>query len=454
MLAPTGTIGVAVSGGSDSVALLHALRELHPSRRFAVLHLNHGWRGEESDGDERFVRGIAAQFDLPCLVRRISPERASADSPRNREQSGRQWRYDFFRETIADATCCVVATGHTRSDQAETVLFRLLRGAAGSGLSGIWPVREGRIVRPLLDVTRAEVVEYLNRRDIAWREDSSNQDRSFARNRLRHDMLPALREEWNPNIDATLANVADWAVEEERYWLRRTADLAKRHVREEHGGLTLDTSVASALSLAEQRRLLAFVLHHPAVDAGAAGFGHVEAVRGLLLAPTGSGGVDLPGARAERSCEKILIRGRRHSAPQPFDCTLPVPGRVALPTDRDAYVRTRLLTPPKDLAYNDFRCALLDWDLVSRPLRVRNWRPGDRYCPVGRSTAKRITDLFQRGRVPAWRRTAWPVVTCSDTAGTDRILWAREFGPAREFVARPDTRRVLAVDEIRASSAE
>lgn len=454
MLAAPGTIGVAVSGGSDSVALLHALRALHPARRFALLHVNHGWRDAESDEDERFVRGIAAQFDIPCLVRRFGPERASADSPRNLEQRGRQWRYDFFRETIADGACCVVATGHTRSDQAETVLFRLLRGAAGSGLSGIWPVREGRFVRPLLDVTRTEIVDYLQRGGIAWREDSSNRDRAFARNRLRHDVLPALREEWNPNIGAALANVADWAVEEERDWLRRTAELAGRHVREEHGGLTLDTSVASVLSLAEQRRLLAFMLHHPAVDAGAAGFGHIEAVRGLLLAPTGSGGVDLPGARAERSCEKILIRGCRQPAPQPFDRTLPVPGRVALPTDRDAYVRTRLLARSADVTYNDFRCALLDWDLVSRPLRLRNWRPGDRYCPVGSSTAKRITDLFQRGRVPAWRRAAWPVVTCSDTAGTDRILWVRDFGAARDFAARPDTRRVLALDEIRASGAD
>ena len=454
MLAAPGTVGVAVSGGSDSMALLCALRELHASRRFAVLHVNHGWRGEESDADERFVRDIAAQFDLPCLVRRISPDQAGAEAPGNREHRGRQWRYDFFRETIAEGACCAVATGHTRSDQAETVLFRLLRGAAGSGLSGIWPVREGRFIRPLLDVTRAEIVEYLHRGGIAWREDSSNQDRSFARNRLRHDMLPALREEWNPNIGAALANVADWAVEEERHWSQRTAELGERHVREEHGGLTLDTSVASVLSLAEQRRLVGFMLHHPAVDAGAAGFGHIEAVRGLLTAPAGSGGVDLPGARAERSCEKILIRGRRRSAPQQFDCTLPVPGRVALPTDQDACVRTQLLSPAEDMTYNDSRCALLDWDLVSRPLRLRNWRPGDRYCPVGRSSAKRITDLFQRGRVPAWRRTAWPVVTCSDTAGTDRILWARAFGPARDFVVRPETRRVLAVDEIRASGAE
>ena len=453
MLAAHGTIGVAVSGGPDSMALLCALRELHASRQFAVLHVNHGWRGAESDGDERFVRSVAAQFDLPCLVRRMSPDQASAEAAGNREQCGRIWRYNFFRETIADGTCGVVATGHTRSDQAETVLFRLLRGAAGSGLSGIWPVRERRFIRPLLDVTRAEVVDYLRRRDIAWREDSSNQDRSFARNRLRHEVLPALREEWNPNIGAALANVADWAVEEERFWQARTAELSERHAREEHGGLTLDTSVASVLSPAEQRRLLAFLLRHPAVAAGTVGFGHIEAVRGLLLAPHGSGGVDLPGARAERSCEKILLRGRRNPAPQRYDCTLPVPGCVDLPTGQDASVRTRLLSPAADLAYNDFRCALLDWDLVSRPLRLRNWRPGDRYCPAGSSSAKKITDLFLRDRVPAWRRAAWPVVTCSDPAGTDRILWARAFGPARDFVARSDTRRLLAVDEVREPSA-
>lgn len=453
MLPPSGTVGVAVSGGADSVALLRALRALHESRRFAILHVNHGWRGAESDEDERFVRRVAEELDCQFLVRRISTDQAGTESTRNQEQRGRQWRYEFFRAAIADGTCCVVATGHTQSDQAETVLFRLLRGATGSGLSGIWPVREARIVRPLLDVTRAEVLEYLNRGGIAWREDSTNQDRTFARSRLRHDLLPALRNEWNPNIAAILANVADWAVEEERFWQQRTAELVKLHVREEGGGLTLDTAVACVLSPAEQRRLVAFMLRHPAVGARAVGFGHIEAIRGLLLAPTGSGGVDVPGARAERSCGSILIRGREIPAAQQFDCTLPVPGCVALPTDRNAYVRARLLSPAEEVAYNKTRCALLDWDLVSRPLRLRNWRPGDRYCPVGKSSAKKITDLFQRGRVPAWRRTAWPVVTCSDPTGTDRILWARSFGPARDVVARPGACRLLAVDEFRESSA-
>lgn len=453
MLPPSGIIGVAVSGGADSVALLSALRALHESRRFAILHVNHGWRGAEADEDERFVRRLAEEFDCQFLVRRFSTDHAGTDSARNREECGRQWRYEFFREAIADGNCCVVATGHTQSDQAETVLFRLLRGAAGCGLSGIWPVREAQIVRPLLDVTRAEVLEYLNRGDITWREDATNEDRTFARSRLRHDLLPALRDEWNPNITAILANVADWAVEEERYWQQRTAELVKHRVQEESGGLSLETDIACVLSPAEQRRLLACMLHHPAVGARAVGFGHIEAVRELLLAPTGSGGVDVPGARAERSCGSILIRGRGIPVSREFDCTLPVPGCVSLPTDQNAYVRTRLLSHAKEVAYNKIRCALLDWDLVSRPLRLRNWRPGDRYCPVGKSSAKKITDLFQRGRVPAWRRTAWPVVTCSDPTGTDRILWARSFGPARDVVARPGASRLLVVDEFRESSA-
>ena len=450
MLAGPGTVGVAVSGGADSVALLHALRELYPQRALCVIHLNHCLRGRQSDRDEQFVRGLAERFGHACFVRRDDVARVAAKDRRNLEQAGRLCRYRFFRELLAEGRCCVVATAHTRSDQAETVLFRLFRGAGGAGLSGIWPVLDRGIVRPMLDVSRTEVLAYLRDRGIAWREDPSNADPAFARNRLRHGLLPALRRDWNPNIEATLAGTADWALEEERYWCLRTRELRNACLRETPGGALLDVKSARTLHPAELRRLLDSILKRPPFGKRPAGFGHVEALRSLIWSPVGSGTVDLPGGRAQRSFGSVRFQAGRPSAPEGFDLRLPVPGIVRLPLSDAGAVRTRVLQRPETpKLYNRADTALLDWDSLRRPLRLRNWRPGDRYRPAGTGSPRKIKDLFQRTRVSAWDRAAWPVVVTERSGtGLGGIVWARAFGPAHDFAAGPGSCRLLALDEV------
>ena len=450
MLADSGRIGVAVSGGADSVALLHALGELYPARPICVVHLNHCLRGEESDRDEAFVRALAERLGHACFVRRENPADNRSGGSRNLEQAGRHCRYRFFRDLLSDGSCSVVATAHTRSDQAETVLFRLLRGAAGAGLSGVWPALGGGIVRPMLDVSRSEVLDYLRARELAWREDPSNADPSFARNRLRHRLLPALRRDWNPRVEAKLAATADWAVEEERYWQLRTAELRRSCMRELPEELLLDVKGARELHPAELRRLLGSILNHRVLCGGPASFRHIEAVRSLVEARAGTGRVDLPGGSAQRSFGTIRFRSGPGEASSGFDVPLPVPGVVQVPGGRNRAVRTRLVTSLEwARLYNRADTALLDWDCVPGPLRLRNWRPGDRYRPAGMGSSAKIKDLFQRTRVSAWERAGWPVLVSAGGERPARIVWARKFGPAREFVVRPDTRRVLAVDEMR-----
>ena len=441
-------IGVAVSGGPDSVALLHALRELYPERARVVIHLNHGLRGPAADGDEVFVRNLAATLGCDFFVRHRDVARASERGSSNLEQAGRRCRYDFFRDLLEEGACDMIATGHTRSDQAETVLFRLLRGSGGAGLSAVWPVYRRRIVRPMLDVSREEVVDYLGSRGIGWREDASNADPAFARNRLRHGLLPLLRRDWNPNVEAVLARTADWAREEERYWRRRTLKLWARCVREGSDGLLLDVALTRVLHPAEQRRLLGAILKRPQLQAASAGFEHIEELRALIASPSGTGCVDLPGARAERSFDAILFHPRGAQRRDGYDLPLPVPGSVELPGAVQALVRTRLVALSETKTLYDVRgSALLDWDRVPRPLRLRNWRPGDRYRPAGRDAPKKIRDLFQRSGVSAWRRASWPVVTASGS-GSGCIVWVRDFGPAEEFAVRPESRQALVVDEL------
>ena len=185
MLAAGTRAGVAVSGGADSLALLHILVRLGGPRRWSleVLHFDHGLRGEESDGDRRFVEELADKLGLPCHVEGADVRAAAAGA--NLEQTARQMRYRFFKEVRERRGLDAVATGHTASDQAETVLMRVLRGAAAESLAGIRPVNDGWIVRPLIEVTREDVREWLRSQGLVWREDSSNIDSCYDRNRMR-----------------------------------------------------------------------------------------------------------------------------------------------------------------------------------------------------------------------------------------------------------------------------
>ena len=449
MFTGRGTIGAAVSGGADSVALLHALRELFPERTIAAVHLNHCLRGADSDADEAFVRKLAAKLGCEHFVRREDV----ALSGGNLEGAGRRARYRFFEELLADGSCSEIATGHTQSDQAETVLFRLLRGACGGGLSGVWPVYDERIFRPMLDVTRGEVLEYLERSGLDWREDSSNSDPCFARNRLRHGLLPQLRQEWNSNLDSALAHTADWAVEEERFWNRRIAELSERCAERGSAEIILDVQELQALCVAEQRRVLLAVLREPALDCGNLGFEHVESLRALVLAQSGSGIVELPGVRAERSFGHVQLRRQGAAERAAYDLPLPVPGQVPLPGGDRCVISTRVLeTASAAMLYDRKAIVLLDWDRVPKSLRLRSWRDGDRYKPAGLDSPKKIKDLFQQSRISAWNRAGWPVVA-ADEAGGGRIVWARAFGPAGEFAVRPSSRRALLVEELGADEA-
>ncbi len=208
-------IGVAVSGGADSVALLFALKEMG-CYSLTVLHANHGLRGTESDGDQEFVCSLAWQLDLPVQTKRLTLGAG------NLEQEARNARYGWFQELMETGAVDRVAVGHTRSDQAETVLFRFLRGAGTSGLAAILPVTKEGIFRPLLSLSRSEILTFLREKGISWREDSSNQDGRFARNRIRHQLLPQLKQEWNPAIEKSLSQTAEWAQARGRILGRRS----------------------------------------------------------------------------------------------------------------------------------------------------------------------------------------------------------------------------------------
>ena len=427
------SVGIAVSGGADSVCLLHALLELVPKweLHFTLLHLNHGLRGEESCQDEQFVRELASKLGLPAIVRAVNVS-ASRD---NLEQAARHARLDFFREQIAAGVVTRVATGHTSNDQAETVLFRFLRGSAGAGLAAIRPVTTDGIVRPLLDVSRADIEQYLRERQIPWREDSSNASRQFARNRIRHELLPQLAAEWNPAIVETLHRTADWALAEEEYWNGEIARLASQFLLHRDGAVLVRTEVLRQLPLAVARRLARRAIAQVKGDLRGVGFGHIAAIVTLARSPLGHGRVQAPGVEAERSLDwvRFTTSPTARNIPGEYRLAVPVPGSVPVP-GTDIALSLELIEkaetfPPPDSVYNSDQ-GWVDWRALSGTLEIRNWRPGDQYQPKGSAGEEKIKTLFQKARIPRWERPHWPVLTDGSA-----IVWARQFGVAAPFAA-------------------
>jgi tRNA(Ile)-lysidine synthase len=432
------SVGVAVSGGADSVCLLHALLELAPrwALKLSVLHLDHQLRGAESLEDAEFVRKIALGLGLPVHQRAVDVARLKAETGRNLEEIAREARRRFFLDCLRAGVVGRIALGHTRSDQAETVLFRLLRGCGTAGLAGILPATREGIVRPLLEIDRVEVERFLRGRNLTWREDSSNLNPDYDRNRIRRELLPSLVRDWNPSLPDTLARMAALARDEEEYWDREITALAKTHLVKDSVSVLLRAGDLRALARPVARRLVRRAIRDVKGDLRRIGFGHVDAVLQLAEEPEGHARVQLPDLDVLRSFDWIRLAapGSYRDEARNFRLLVPVPGSVANPATGSTLTLSASSWDEKDYG--------LDGERIPPVIELRNWQPGDRYCPAGDASPEKVKTLFQRHKIPLWERRRWPILTAGDT-----ILWARRFGPAAEYAAGPESRRVLKISE-------
>ena len=307
---------VAVSGGADSAALVRALWRLRPAAaggRLVVAHLNHLLRGEESDADETFVRNVAAELGLECIVERVGANAAAKQRGDGVEEAARTLRYEFLARAAGTIGARYLATAHTLDDQAETVLQRILRGTGLAGLAGIPKARSAAgggigLVRPMLNIRRSEVLEYLASLGHAYREDSSNTDRAYSRNRVRHDLLPQLAREYNPRIVETLAHLATQAEVAQAALRPVVEQLLKASLRRgDANGFELD---CAALRRAP-RHLVREVLIAAWVEAGlplqAMGFAEWDALAEMALAPESAKRVYPGGVVADRGATVLRL---------------------------------------------------------------------------------------------------------------------------------------------------
>lgn len=416
-------VAATVSGGADSVALLRVLLDLRAELGIvlAVAHFNHGLRAEQSDADEAFVAELAREHGLDFFAGHGNVREHASSSKLSIEAAGRELRYRWFAQLAQEQRFDSVATAHTLDDQAETVLLKFLRGAGTKGLAGIYPIvfvgeqRNVRIVRPLLGVSRDEVESYLTALAQSWREDESNLDHRFLRNRVRHELLPLLEREYNPKIRRVLNDVADTSRAEEEYW--------RESVEREAAARTSPNQFSlegfAQLPLALQRRVLKRFAECEGI---ALDFGHIEKLRRCALGELTQ--AELPGDRiVVHKRTSLQWRAVGQEAASAYWYTLPVPGEIQITELR--------LTLRAEIVPEKFACALptaelLSADLAGAELVVRNWRPGDRFWPAHSRSEDKLKRLFAEKHIAAEQRLQWPVAVHQD-----EIVWVRGLPVAK-----------------------
>ena len=429
-------VGIAVSGGADSVGLLRIALELREELGLvlSVAHFNHKIRGAESDADEQFVRQLAVTHELSLLSEARDAKTHAAAKKLSLETSARNLRYEFFNRLLASDEVNRIATAHTLNDQAETVLLKLTRGAGTRGLAGIYPkvtvqqsafsTQATAVVRPLLATRRSEIEKYLKELNQDWREDSSNRDLQHTRNRIRHEVLPHLEETVNPRIRETLAEAAEIARAEEEFWAEHINALLDRSwTRDEHGG-RLNLDPLREAPLATQRRLVRAATESLGMNLE---FCHVEEV--IAFSREGARAALPDNWTAVLHKNEIMFGPARKSTTN-YSYAVTIPGRVEV-KEVGTVIEACFSKMNHDAANTE--CVLRP-EIAQKELLVRNWRPGDRFWPAHTKEPKKIKALLQDIHISGEEKRLWPVI-----AAGEEVVWVRGLGVRRDFQAKKGT---------------
>jgi len=480
MIRPGGRIGLGVSGGADSVAMLRIFSELRTRLGIAVfvLHFHHQLRGAEADEDERFVKALAGEFHLEFESGRADVAGEARLHGWNVEDASRRLRYQFFATAAETHSLDRVAVAHTANDQAETVLSHLLRGTGLTGLAGIYPV-SGLIIRPLLDLGREELREFLSDAGQAWREDATNQDTSRMRARIRHQLIPLLLRDFDSAAVTRLSRLAKHAREDETFW--RALEEERFHAlitRESADAISL--SVADLLSplppliradigaigkpacsssptMALTRRLVRHIFAKLRGSREQLTSRHVDGVIDLAAKAQSGAKIDLPGVSVERIFDRLCfsnVVAEQEGAEEDetalgnrdFAYTVSRPGRLESASVVVTEIHRRFIlkivdwpTAPRDTVMGG---GALDFDRLQWPLILRNWRPGDSYRPHGSRRVRKLKRLLLESRVPRSARGSWPVLTSEG-----KVIWASGYPVAEELAPHRGTRIGLMIGE-------
>jgi len=416
---PGDTLVAAVSGGPDSIAMLHTIYNITAgwNVRIHVAHLNHMFRGKQSEEEACFVFSQAEKLGLKCTVESFDVPAYIKESGLSPEDGARRIRYRFLQRVAKEIGASVIVTAHHANDQAETVLLHLLRGAGPEGLAAMAP-KEGNLVRPLLEVTKEDILQYCREKNLTFRLDPTNYETDYLRNKVRLELIPTLKE-YNPRIIESLGKTADICRNENSLLQALTEDIRKPlDIVEKEGSVTVSVSRLQALHPALQRRLLRSIVDGLAEFPGSLSFRQTEEI---IRLNTGKR-INLPrGICAYREYDKLTFY--RHSLsldrenPIPVSVVLKIPGVNVLPQLNIIIEAGIKSWPHPDFARGKYS-VVLNKELTKLPLVVRTRRPGDRFQPAGLKGTKKIKDFFIDEKIPRNLRDRIPLLVSDD-----KILW-------------------------------
>ena len=456
MLKKGDAVVVCVSGGVDSVVLLHVLTGLAEEYRLSIMavHLNHSLRGKESDRDEAFVRRLAKKMGVRFVSKKVHV-RSLAKGGESLQDAARDARLRFFEETAGRYKAQRIATGHNMDDQAETMIMRLLKGAGLAGLGGI-PPKRGKYIRPLIDIGRGEIEEYAAAEGLKFVQDSSNRSTKYLRNRIRLELMPML-ESYNPRFKCDMARLARILARDEDY-LRCRADGSYKRIRVRQGKNIIAMDLKKLKGLHDAVKARVFFMALEELLGSSKGFYsyHVVDFLELLRSDAPNASIDLPHnltvykeydrITVERS-QKSEVRSQKRDEGILFEQELKTNGKTAVIADRGIRIadfKTKIIN--RNSAFRIPHSAIqgvahFDYDKLKFPLMVRNFRPGDRFVPFGMQGHKKLKDLFIEKKIARRKRGLIPIIV----SGND-IIWVAGIRQAEHGKVEADTKRMLKIE--------
>lgn len=423
-----------VSGGPDSVALLHVLIALAPrfSLKLAVAHLNHGLRQGDSDRDAKFVESLAAELELPFHIQKVDVQKYRTEHGLSLEDAARRVRYAYFWDVADRYRYNKIALGHHGDDNAELVLMNLFRGSGPLGLSGIPPKRSGRIIRPLIQLKRADIMEFLESMRLPYVKDRSNIDQRHLRNRVRHHLIPMLASSYNPKIADSLNRLTS-IVSSEEEWLDEVIKpiLDSVLLYQNEDSITLSISGLDRIHMAALRRIIRKAIERVKGNLRRIRFTHIDAVIHLAEHGRDYGCIDLPDRIRVRRAQDALLISKEKKALRNLDPesgrgqTFSFEYRVSSPetiriVEIDAQIRLSEMRVEHlpDFSRTGHHTGFFDMDRLSFPLILRNFCPGDRFRPLGMSGTQKVKDFFINQKVSTAERNRCPLLL-----SRGKIIW-------------------------------
>ena len=433
---------MGVSAGVDSMVLLHVLNAFRRDLELSLIvaHVNHGLRPAAAEKEAELVRHTSEDLGLPFeygQFRVKELQRAKGLSP---QDSARRIRFRFFSDLLQKHRASKIALGHHADDQVETVLLRLLRGCGLQGLKGMKPIRQGKVIRPLLERWREEIESFARANGVPYLQDTSNLEGNYLRNRIRLSLIPSIEEKFQPNFRAVLMKTSAILREEDDYLESEAEGAYQKIVRAEQGSLVFNFPEFQSLHRSIQRRVLQKMLVR--MDGQEEEWVDVDLIHRRIRQPTPSFVQDLPyGLFVERRYDAVFLKKGRIEPTQPFEVVLPLPGRTSI---REIGREVVLEELKRDNSFESYEglpnIAFIDYEMLQLPLKMRNFRPGDRFQPLGLKGAQKLKKFFIDHKVPRQDRMKVPLLLSGE-----RIVWVAGYRIDERVKVTRKTKRILKV---------